>query len=772
MIKTSISSAWKSILAALLVNSLVVGCGTLHKVVESAPEVGLALPRRAAQKMAAAQPQQDRPQIITYRKEDGTELHFIPVEQETGEASISIDNVIVLGANRFRNTVERNGKIDLEFVVSVPRKLQNKAWRVVAVPQMRKGADTVLLDPVVVTGEDFRNLQEQQYAAWQEYLSHIVDSADYFDRFGNATLYRRWVDRVMNERSNLSEMDRYLRSAALEEAMFDPVVGWTSHVERNEQYKQLYRYVRSTQGRMRHRYDPDYRLEEMKSAREKIGLEDYRRMHALAELHRTKTGGASPLIEKILRETSDSANFQNFRIRQMSIRSQYQRMQQIDTSSMKNHIVAESRGFRRNLKRETMKEEMFRQLVTHPYIQRARLDTVIVRPDRRIDYHYVQQIEADENTSKLYFTLHPTVEDFSARYELPASDTLTFNVVSMTAFVDDTPRYMQRIVLRDAEANARFFFTFPQGKAYLADTIADNRRQIAAVRDLTRRLMTDPVFIIDSITLRATSSPEGSWESNEKLSTERAEDLKRILEQEFRILYDSLHIASSYTFDLMSSTTLQNQPEEELPNLPELLRTHSLAEDWETFERLVEADEELPSREEALALIRRGGDPDTREANLRRRLPEAYAYISEKIYPRLRAVDFHFALHRRGQLQDTVYTVVIDSSYMRGVEYLKKRRYKEALELLRSYEDRNTALAYASLGYDKAAYRILCAQPAAHDNADMQYMLSILAARLGDEKSAVQYLLRSTELMPRLRFRAQLDPELATLVRRYNLFEQ
>ena len=59
----------------------------------------------------------------------------------------------------------------------------------------------------------------------------------------------------------------------------------------------------------------------------------------------------------------------------------------------------------------------------------------------------------------------------------------------MTAFVDDTPRYMQRIVLRDAEANARFFFTFPQGKAYLADTIADNRRQIAAVRDLTRRLI-------------------------------------------------------------------------------------------------------------------------------------------------------------------------------------------------------------------------------------------------------------------------------------------
>jgi len=76
----------------------------------------------------------------------------------------------------------------------------------------------------------------------------------------------------------------------------------------------------------------------------------------------------------------------------------------------------------------------------------------------------------------------------------------------------------------------------------------------------------------------------------------------------------------------------------------------------------------------------------------------------------MRAGDFRFNLHRRGMKQDTVYTTEVDAEYMHAVELLKKRRYEEALTILRPYEDRNTALAYMSLGYDAAAYRILRAE--------------------------------------------------------------
>ena len=92
--------------------------------------------------------------------------------------------------------------------------------------------------------------------------------------------------------------------------------------------------------------------------------------------------------------------------------------------------------------------------------------------------------------------------------------------------------------------------------------------------------------------------------------------------------------------------------------------------------------------------------------------------------------------------------------------------------ILRPYEDRNTALAYMSLGYDAAAYRILRAEPDAASTPDIQYMLAILAARLGDEEQAVTYFLRSVELRESLKFRGNLDPEISRLIRKYGLFRE
>ena len=424
---------------------------------------------------------------------------------------------------------------------------------------------------------------------------------------------------------------------------------------------------------------------------------------------------------------------------------------------------------RRNYERAVNSPAAFARLVRHPYYADARLDTVICRPDGRIDYYYTEQVQADENTSKLYLCLAGEVEDRSGRtYRITRSDTLTYNVASMTTFLDETTRYMQRIVLRDAEANARFFFTFPSGKSTLVDTLTANRRQIAAVRSLTRGLMTDPVYIIDSITLRATASPEGTWQVNERLARERAEARSR----EFRTLYDSLRVSGSYTLDENGRQVLDRSAGEQLPDLPNLLRTKWLAEDWDELCRLVAADTLIADKQEVLAMMKWEGNPDTREWRIRMKYPKAYERMRRVIYPQMRAVDFRFNLHRRGMKQDTVYTTEVDAEYMHAVELLKKRRYEEALTILRPYEDRNTALAYMSLGYDAAAYRILRAEPDAASTPDIQYMLAILASRLGDEEQAVTYFLRSVELRESLKFRGNLDPEISRLIRKYGLFRE
>ena len=69
-------------------------------------------------------------------------------------------------------------------------------------------------------------------------------------------------------------------------------------------------------------------------------------------------------------------------------------------------------------------------------------------------------------------------------------------------------------------------------------------------------------------------------------------------------------------------------------------------------------------------------------------------------------------------------------------------------------------------------YRILRAEPDAASTPDIQYMLAILASRLGDEEQAVTYFLRSVELRESLKFRGNLDPEISRLIRKYGLFRE
>lgn len=65
-----------------------------------------------------------------------------------------------------------------------------------------------------------------------------------------------------------------------------------------------------------------------------------------------------------------------------------------------------------------------------------------------------------------------------------------------------------------------------------------------------------------------------------------------------------------------------------------------------------------------------------------------------------------------------------------------------------------------------------CAPSRTRFDADIQYMLAILASRLGDESQAVTYFLRSVELRENLKFRGNLDPEISRLIRKYGLFRE
>ena len=423
----------------------------------------------------------------------------------------------------------------------------------------------------------------------------------------------------------------------------------------------------------------------------------------------------------------------------------------------------------RNEARKAMKDEKYHDIVRFPFNPDAELDTVIYAADQ-VKFLYSQKVPADENSARMkVYVVGNVLSGNGSKYPLPKSDTLTYLVSSMTKFIDKTPRYVRKIIARDAEANTSVNFYFPQNDFNLNETIAVNRKGVKKVKDLTLALMTDPVYRIDSLTLFASSSPEGSWRVNGEIAQKRAKSIRDVLVREFTALYDSLSVGVNVEMD-EAGNLIHREVKDEIPDLPNLIKIRTIPKDWNKLRSLIVSDADFKGHKDAiLRIIDREQEPDRREWLIKSQYKSEYAYMLEKLYPIIRAVDFRFSLSRRGMKQDTIYTNEPDTTYARAVEYLEERKYEQALEMLRPYDDVNTAIAYMSLGYDKAALRIFEKSP---QTADNKYMQAILQARLGNEEKAVRLLLTAAEMDGQMKFRANLDPELSELVKKYGLFKE
>lgn len=186
----------------------------------------------------------------------------------------------------------------------------------------------------------------------------------------------------------------------------------------------------------------------------------------------------------------------------------------------------------------------------------------------------------------------------------------------------------------------------------------------------------------------------------------------------------------------------------------------------ETLKELVSVSSSLANKEGILSIINGSQRIDAKEGMIRAKYPQDYSILREEFYPKLRAVNFTFNLHRRGMIKDTIHTQVIDTIYEKGRNLLEKRKYKDALVILSDYNDYNTAVCLMSLGYDERALEMLGKQK---DTANRNYLMAILYSRLKNDKKAVEYYQRSCEQDESKEYRGALDPEINRLIKEYNL---
>ena len=378
------------------------------------------------------------------------------------------------------------------------------------------------------------------------------------------------------------------------------------------------------------------------------------------------------------------------------------------------------------------REAAFNRFVKFPYPEDARLDSLI-EGRSTVTYYYSQEVKTDETSKKMLVTLQGQVlaVDDSA-YSLPPSDTLSYVVSSMLSFVDTMPRCRIKVIDKFVTVEDRNYIQFFVGDTRVVDTLGDNRRPLDKITSLMQRIVEQQEFYVDTITLTAASSPEGSYAANNILACGRAQALKRYLGRRYGRSIDTM------------------------------LTVRWVAEDWTELTNRIRTDREIVNREAILELIAAEKNSDRREQSIRLRFPKEYVYIRSVIYPQLRAVNFRYSLRRKGMVKDTIHTTELDTTYARGVELLQKRKYAKALYILNDYNDRNTVVAHLSLGHDERAMELLATMP---KDAVTEYLRAIACSRLGRKEEGRRHFLEASRLDGRIEYRGNLDPEIAELLK-------
>ncbi len=570
------------------------------------------------------------------------------IKDEDGEmvAHDVIDAAVVTA--RFRNVAERNGRVDIEFHVIVPQSMQDSRWQLRFRPQMYIMQDTLNLDPVIITGAEYRKAQLKGYQQYEKFLASIVTNPD---EFVNWWLLELFIERNMPDLYAFKSDSTYVS---------------------DEQFASVY------------------------GVTEKEAIEHY--------------------TDKLAREY--------------------------------------------NSRKMSRKEKMYRKYVKVPIeTEELRLDTVIQSNNGDFIYRYVQPIKTRPKLRKVDVVLSGDIyESVQNIYDIPLSNPLTFYISSLSAFVDNTERYLTKVIERRVEENTACYIEFASASFEVDETMGNNPGEIGRIKDNLISLMQNEMFDLDSIVVTSSASPEGTVKYNDRLSKKRSEGISDYFSRWMNHYQDSLERERGFAVDEDGKIIIEKRAE-----IPMMGR--SSGENWQMLDRLVEkdtvmTDEQKESYRNHSSLL----DIDQRERAMQSE--SYYRHLREKLYPRLRTVRFDFHLHRKGMVKDTIHTTVLDSTYMKGVQAIRDRDYEVALTLLRPYNDYNTAIAYLCMDYNASAMQIL---EGLDRTAQVNYMLAVLYSRRGEEQKAVECYVRSCSQDPSYIHRGNLDPEIAVLIRRYGL---
>lgn len=190
----------RNIPVILLLPLLSLSCSLSHKMERSISKVGLS---QAGKRPAPDTTCYSVPEKITWKDSSGVEHIVTMAERDsvTGEEMtvLQLDEVTIVARNR--NIPERAGKVNLDFVVTVPGRLIDDKWQVQLTPVAYKRGRRIELERIFLSGADFVKRQKKGYAQYQAFINSIIPDSAYLKEMFDMKGYRRAMAELEEELS-------------------------------------------------------------------------------------------------------------------------------------------------------------------------------------------------------------------------------------------------------------------------------------------------------------------------------------------------------------------------------------------------------------------------------------------------------------------------------------------------------------------------------------------------------------------------------------------
>ena len=161
------------------------GCSVAGRLQRQQATAGLAQLTRAERQ----ERQQDyRPQVVKLQRDSNT-FFLAPVDTlADGERVMALQIEQVTVVAKMRSIPERNGRVVLDFIVTLPKQLLGKSRSVVITPLRHKPDESVALEDLMIRGGRFSLLQERDYWQYETYVERFRPDTE-----GREAAFNRFV---------------------------------------------------------------------------------------------------------------------------------------------------------------------------------------------------------------------------------------------------------------------------------------------------------------------------------------------------------------------------------------------------------------------------------------------------------------------------------------------------------------------------------------------------------------------------------------------------